>query len=460
MRPVGIRQKSAPAEQPGESRGGKRPNPSPDTFLCVADMLTNWAGNVTFSAREICKPASVDELRALVAGRRHIRAIGTGHSFNDIADTAHTLVSVARLPVEVELDRERSTATVSAGLRYGELATRLHASGYALGNLGSLPHISVAGACATGTHGSGQANGSLSSAVRGIEMVTADGDVVTLRRDIDEAFPGAVVALGRLGIVTKVTLDVVATFDVRQHVYDNLPADQLDEHFDEIVGAAYSVSLFTGWQGRGIDQVWLKEKIGDKIGADAVRAMPARWMGATLADGPRHPLPGMPAANCTRQLGEAGPWHERLPHFRLDFVPSSGDELQSEYLLPRENALAAIDALREVEHRIAAVLRVSEIRTVAADDLWLSPAYGRDTIAFHFTWMKDAAAVLPVLTAIEERLDPFGARPHWGKLFTTDPAALRHRYSRYADFESLVRRYDPAGKFGNAFTERLFPNTR
>ncbi|WP_069170164.1 FAD-binding protein [Streptomyces griseus] len=412
---------------------------------------TNWAGNISFGARRLHTPASVAELQDIVAAAGTVRALGTGHSFNTIADTTGDLVSVAGLPRSIEIDREAATATVSAGLRFGELTDTLHRSGFALHNLGSLPHISVAGACATGTHGSGVGNRSLAGAVRALELVTADGDVVTRQRG-DQDFAGAVVSLGALGVVTRVTLDLVPAFDVQQWVYEGLPRDEVIGRFDAVMSEAYSVSLFTGWRGDPVDQVWLKRRLT----GDGPLVAPRRWRGATLAGGPRHPVPGMPAGHCTQQ-GDAGPWHARLPHFRLEFTPSNGEELQSEYFVARSDAVAAYEALERIRGSFAPLLQIGEIRTVAADDLWLSPAQGGDAVAFHFTWVPDTAAVTPVLRKIEEALAPFGARPHWGKVFTTEPGRLRELYRYYADFEELMTRFDPTGTFRNDFLAHHFP---
>ncbi|MFF2728978.1 FAD-binding protein [Streptomyces sp. NPDC058008] len=413
---------------------------------------TNWAGNITFGAERLHTPASVAELQELVAAGTAVRALGTGHSFNTVADTRGTLISVAGLPRAVEIDSAARTATVSAGLRFGELTGTLHRSGFALHNLGSLPHISVAGACATGTHGSGVGNRALAGAVSALEMVTADGRIVSLKRG-DAGFAGAVVSLGALGVVTRLTLDLVPAFDVQQWVYEGLPAEQLLGRFDEVMSEAYSVSLFTGWHGGPVDQVWLKRRVED----DGPRTAPQRWHGATLAREPRHPVPGVAAGHCTQQHGVPGPWHARLPHFRLEFTPSNGEELQSEYFVARRDAVAAHEALDRIRHRFAPLLQIGEIRTVAADDLWLSPAQGRDSVAFHFTWVPDTEAVTPVLGAIEEALAPFGARPHWGKVFTTEPGTLRELYGHYADFERLTERFDPAGTFRNDFLAHHFP---
>ncbi|PGH42183.1 FAD-binding protein [Micromonospora sp. WMMA1996] len=403
---------------------------------------TNWAGNVRWSARDRHRPTSVDEVRRLVAGADRARAVGTGHSFNRLGDTAGTQITLAGLPPSVALDPDRRTVTVAAGVRYGDLATALHNQGYALRNLASLPHISVAGSVATATHGSGPANGNLATAVAALELVTADGDLLTVDRT-DPRFAGLVVNLGALGVVTRLTLDVVPTFAVRQFVRLGLPRAALDEALD----AAYSVSVFTGWRSDRFDQVWIKQ--------DADQAPPpADWLDTVAADTPRHPVPGMSPEHCTAQLGEAGPWHERLPHFRLGFTPSSGDELQSEWHVARADAAAALAALDPVAERIAAVLQVCELRTVAADELWLSPNFRRDTLAVHFTWVGDPVAVAPVLAEVEQRLAPFAPRPHWGKLFERDPAAA---YPRHGDFRALLREFDPDGKFRTPEMDVYFP---
>ena len=417
-----------------------------------APALTNWAGNVTFSAREVHRPDTVELVQQLVARSRKVRALGSGHSFSRVADTDGDLVSVAGLPVEVELDRAGRRARVGAGMRYGEMAQRLHAQGFAVHNLGSLPHIAVAGACATGTHGSGTGNGILATAVAQVEMVTADGDPVTLRRG-DDDFDGAVVALGSLGIVTALTLDVEPTFDVRQDVWEDLPWERLAADFDAVMTAGYSVSMWLSWTQPGVDHVWVKRRTDRSAGGDVLPP----WPGARAAVVDRHPVPGMPAENCTPQLGVPGPWHERLPHFRLAFTPSSGRELQSEYLVERGDAVAALQALRPLAGRIAPVLQVSEVRTIAADPLWLSPAQGRDTVGLHFTWVDDYPAVRPVLGEIEAALAPFSARPHWGKVFTTAPDVVRALFPRADEFVALRARMDPTAKFGNEFVDRYLP---
>ncbi len=420
----------------------------------LSGRRANWAGNIVYRASELAKPTDLAGLQAVVRDHPQVRAVGTGHSFNRIADTPGVLISLAGLPAEISIDAERAAATVPGGITYQELAPRLTAAGWALPTLASLPHLTVAGACATATHGSGDGHGNLATQVSAMQLVGPDGELRTLARHRDgDRFRGAVAGLGALGIVATLTLDLVPAFEVQQYVYQGLPAAMLRSHFDEIFGSGYSVSVFTGWQGTQHDQVWVKQRVG---GGGSWRPEP-RWMDATLADRPLHPIPGQPARFATEQLGVPGPWHARLPHFRAEFTPSAGAELQSEYLLPRQRAAAAFDALASLATVLAPVLQICEIRTVAPDDLWLSPSYQRDTVALHFTWIKDTAAVTPVVAAIDHLLAPLGARPHWAKLFATAPHAVRALYPRSADFQQLLRDLDPAGKFRNSFVARYFP---
>ncbi|MGD9956443.1 MAG: FAD-binding protein [Candidatus Nanopelagicales bacterium] len=411
-----------------------------------ADPLQNWARNITFAPSRIARPRSLDELREVVAGADRVRVLGTGHSFSPVADTDGVLVLLDAMPAVLDVDARTSTATVSAGTRWGELAPAVHEHGLALHNMGSLPHISVAGSASTGTHGSGTGLGCLATAVRSLDLVTADGEVRTFARG-DADFDGSVVALGALGVVVSLTLDLEPVYDIEQTVWDGVPFDVAAERFDDVMGSAYSVSLFTTWTGAGFEQVWVKRRVLDDP-ADLT------WTGARPADAPRHPVPGVSAEACTEQGGVAGPWFERLPHFRLEFTPSAGAELQTEYMVPRSQARQALEAVRRIADVVAPVLQISEIRTVAADRLWLSPCEGRDTVCIHFTWIDDAEAVAPAVRAVEHALAAYDARPHWGKVFSTDPAVVRGLYPRLADFEALRARLDPRRAFTNAFIDR------
>jgi alditol oxidase len=408
---------------------------------------TNWAGTYAYRAQRLHRPATVDELREVLAGAPRVRVLGSRHSFTDIADS-DALVSLDALPADVAVDRAAGTVSFSAALRYGDLAEALHAEGLALHNLASLPHISVAGSVATATHGSGDRAGNLATAVAALELVTSSGETVTAARG-DPDFDAMVVGLGALGAVTRITLDVEPAYDVRQRVFEGLTWDALFERFDAVSDAGDSVSVFTRW-GQTTDQVWVKSRV-----AGAPEEVRADLFGARAATVDRHPILGLDAVNCTPQLGVPGRWSDRLPHFRMGFTPSAGDEIQSEYVVPRRHAVAAIEALRGLAEAMRPVLQVAEIRTIAADRLWMSPQHGRDTVAVHFTWKREPDAVARVLAHVEAALAPFEARPHWGKLFLADAAAIAPLYERVPDFRRLAERLDPRGAFRNEWTERF-----
>ncbi|WP_045732589.1 FAD-binding protein [Pseudarthrobacter chlorophenolicus] len=409
--------------------------------------MKNWAGNLEYASSAVHRPGSVDQLAALVEAAPRVKALGSRHSFNRVGDTEGLHILLDGLPHSIEPDSERQTVRVSAGVSYGELCRALEQSGLAIHNLASLPHISVAGAIQTGTHGSGVNNQSLAGEVQSIELVRPSGEVLTLSRADGDDFLASVVGLGAMGVVTALELSTRPSFRMRQRVLENLPWDAALANFDALVSAAYSVSLFTTYTGDSVSQVWLK----------ALDAEPplAELFGATAATRPRHPLPDMSAENCTQQLDEAGPWLDRLPHFRHEFTPSNGEELQSEYILPLEHAPAAIEAVRTLAERMAPLLFISEIRTGAADEFWLSPFYRQQSVALHFTWKPLQADVEALLPELEDLLRPFGARPHWGKLFTPSRFDWEQLYPRFAGFRSLASAHDPEGKFRNALLDGI-----
>ncbi len=410
----------------------------------------NWAGNIIYGTTAIHRPNTVAQLQEIVARSSKLRVLGSRHSFNTIADCTDDLISLEHFDNTVSIDHVRHTATVNGGITYGQLALQLHRAGYALHNMASLPHISVAGAIATATHGSGDGNGNLATAVAALEIVKANGDVVVLSRESnEEQFLGAVVGLGGLGVVTKVTLNIQPAFAMQQEVYEYLPVAQLEAHFDEIASSAYSVSLFTDWQTDTVNEVWLKRRLP---GDEGIAVAPA-FFGATVAHKDVHPVLRLSAEPCTPQMGMPGPWHERLPHFKIDHIPASGDEVQTEYFVPRQHAVAAMRALAGLRDRMATLLWTSEVRTIAADALWMSPCYGQAGVGLHFSWHRDLPAVQKLLPLIEVALAPFEARPHWGKLFAMSPAHVQSLYRKLPDFRDLLRAFDPLGKFRNAFLD-------
>jgi xylitol oxidase len=410
----------------------------------------NWAGNHTYRAQRLHRPTTLEQMQEIVATAPRIRVLGSRHSFTDISDSAELISLEAVHPAAspragMDVDLEARTVSLGGGVKYGQLAEVLRDAGAALHNLASLPHISVAGAVATATHGSGVTNGNLATAVRAMEIVTSSGEVLRVSRG-DADFDGMVVGLGALGAVTRLTLDIEPAFEVEQRVFEGLAWSVLFEHFDEITACGYSVSLFTRW-GDDVEMVWVKTRT-DQGGApdgDLFGAVPA------IVD--RNPVVGLDPTFCTPQLGRPGLWSDRLPHFRMGFTPSAGDELQSEYLLPQRDAVAALEAVRSLAHRIRPLLLTCEIRTVAADRLWMSTAYDQASVALHFTWKPIPAAVADVLIHLERALSPFAARPHWGKVFRVDGAAIAPLYERHADFVRLTERLDPRGAFRNDWLE-------
>jgi len=413
--------------------------------------LINWAGNVEYGSERLYAATSLKDVQRFVKANHRFKVLGTRHCFNQIADTTEQFLSLGLQHDVVALDAQAKTATIESGMSYGQLCPYLDQHGFALRNLASLPHISVAGACSTATHGSGVKNGNLSTQVSGLELVTASGDVLKLTRDKDgDVFRAAVVGLGALGVITKLTLDLQPAFTMKQYVYENLPFDQLQQNFDAIEASAYSVSLFTDWQKRRMNEVWLKTRPDAKLRFEAE----PEFFGARLATQNLHPIAELSPENCTEQMGVPGPWYARLPHFRMGFTPSAGKELQSEYFVPHSQAVEAILAIDRLRDRIGPHLLISEIRTVAGDDLWMSMAYKQNSVAIHFTWKQDWPAVSKLLPAIERELAPFSPRPHWGKLFTMAPAQLRARYERLPEFVVLARKLDPRGKFRNPFLDR------
>jgi alditol oxidase len=416
----------------------------------ATEHRTNWAGNYTFHTDNLLQPKTVEDVQKAVVSCHKLKALGSRHSFNGIADSTQNQISLKQLDT-MKIDKNAHTVTVGAGVTYGQLCPWLDAQGYALHNLASLPHISVVGACATGTHGSGPHNGNLSTAVAGLEFVTADGKIITLSRQNDgDRFLGCVVNLGGLGVVTRVTLNVEPTFQMKQVVYENLSMDQLEHNTDTIFASGYSTSLFTDWQNHRITQVWIKSRVrpGDPS------TLAPQFYGATLQTQKLHPVAGHSAESCTDQFGIPGPWYERMPHFKMNFTPSSGKEIQSEYFVPREHGYQAMLAVEQLRDHITPHLYITELRTIAADDLWMSEAFKRDSMAIHFTWKPETDSVNRILPLIEAKLAPFDARPHWAKVFTMPPSRLQSLYTQLPAFRQLMQQHDPNGKFRNEYLDR------
>lgn len=412
-------------------------------------MATNWAGNYTYRAPHLRQASSIAEAQEMIAAASNLRVLGSRHSFNGIADSDETLLSLAALNRVLDIDAAKRRVTVEGGIRYGELAPVLQRHGLALANLASLPHISVSGAIATATHGSGSQTGNLATSVVAMDVITATGELAAFSRDADaDIFGGAVVNLGALGAIVRLTLKVEPTYQVRQNVYVGLSHDVLTTDFDAIFGSAKCVSVFTDWRGKATRAVWLKEVVDEN---SVLKATPPEFFSATAAVRNMHPLPDGNPVDSTEQLGTPGPWHERMPHFKIGFTPSNGAEIQAEYFMPREVAAKAVAAIRKHGERLAPILMISEVRTIAADDLWLSLGYRGPYFALLFTFKRDWSAIRRILPAIEADLAPLGAVPLWGKVSTMAPADVTKHYKRLGDFRDLVLSHDEQGKFRNDF---------
>ncbi|MEM7032023.1 MAG: FAD-binding protein [Chloroflexota bacterium] len=414
-------------------------------------LRQNWATNIQFQAEKYACPETLEQLQESVQVASKVRVIGTGHSFNDIADTDGTLISLSKLDKTVTFDHENQTATVPAGMTHVELVPILHQAGYALSNMASIPFVTVIGACVTATHGSGNQHGNLATQVAGLEIVNAAGEVVSVSRATHgERFNGMVVALGGLGVVTKVTLDVVPAFEMQQQIYLNMPLTTMEKQFDEIMAAGYSVSLFTHWRNKIVDKLWVKQVLP---GGQALPVPPTQFE-ATLAETDIGPAGTVPSDLLTTQHGVPGPWYERLPHFHIRGTMTGQDERQTEYFVARDKAVEALMVVESLSDQMATCLKVSEVRSVAADKLWLSTAYRQDCIGIHFSWYAKPEVVNRFLPILEAHLMPFQVRPHWGKMFTLPPDYVRAQYTRMSDFEALLAEFDPQGKFCNPYLAR------
>jgi xylitol oxidase len=408
--------------------------------------MQNWSKNVEFNDKSYLQPTSLAELQELIRTNPKVRARGTAHCFNEIANTSSVALNLAKMPKTIEVDAAKKSVRVAAGLTYGELAPLLHAQGWALSNMASLPHISIAGSISTGTHGSGIKNQNLANQVLSRDMVTAEGEVRHINR-ANPAFNALVIGLGLGGIVYAYELRIEESFQIRQVVYPEIPLDILQRNFDSIMGSAYSVSYFTDWSSSQVGNLWCKFRDGEVI--------PESIGGCAQADKKFHPIPSVDPVACTEQLGATGDWYDRLSHFKLEFTPSVGEEIQTEFFVDRKNASAAIEAVSQLGAEISPLLWITELRTIAADNIWLSGAFERDTLAIHFTWKKEDA-IYPVIEKVEAALRPFNYRPHWGKVFTADAQYLKSVYPKINEFKALVEALDPTSKFENSFTRSIF----
>ncbi len=411
----------------------------------------NWATNIQFQAQRFEMPTTIEQLQEIIHFSSKVRVVGAGHSFNDIADTSGTLLSLFGLNKQVDIDRDNQSATIQGGMTYIDIAPLLDKAGFALANLSSTPHTTVIGACMTGTHGSGDHNKILADQVSALEIVNAEGELLQLSRERHgEQFNGMVVALGGLGVVTKVTLDLVPSYQMQHEIYRNLPQANMESRFDEIMGDAYSVSLGTRWQDNLVNLVLKRRKLEN---GEPIPVEPS-FLESTLIGTELFANYAMDRITF-RENGVAGPWYERLPFFNIRGEIMGENERQSEYFVHRDDAIDALTAVSALSDQMASFIKITEIRTMAADNIWLSPAYEQDSVGIHFSWLPDHQALDQFLPVLEKALAPFNPRPHWGKMFTLPAEAVRKCYPKIQKFESLVAEFDPEGKFKNDYLNQF-----
>lgn len=408
-------------------------------------LLMNWSENFTFEATGVERPKTIAQLQDVVAAAPRAKAVGTRHCFTRIADSpGGVLVDTSGLDVGVTVDHDTMTATVPAGWSYSKIVAELEAQGVALPNLASLPHVSIAGATATGTHGSGDTNQVMAACMSGIELVDGEGEL----RTIDSGHPdlkALSVGLGAFGIFTTLTVDVEPSYLVQGAYFRETSWQNLLDNLDDVMASAYSVNLHAAYSDTNVRGIWSKYRLEGSEPLD----LPDELFGMTRVEGQL-----TPGKNTI--INEPGPWSERLAHFTPESAPSAeGDELQTEYFVDRKHGAAAINALRKMGADLDPHLHGTEIRTVASDDLWLSPCYRRETLSLGMTWRKHEPEVRALLPRMEEALAPFEARPHWAKLFAYDRSALLDQFEHLDATLTLAESYDPNGTFNNPYLERI-----
>ena len=423
---------------------------------------TNWAGIQTCSPAAVEHPANDAELARLVktasSAGHPVKVVGAGHSFTDIACTNGYQVHLDRYNRVILADRETQRVRVQAGITLQKLNLELDQHGLALPNLGDIAYQSVAGAISTATHGTGIRLGGLATQVAGLELITADGSVISCSADEEpEVFNAARVGLGALGILSTVTLQAVPAFNLRV-VNQPMPLDALLENIDEHVESNDHFEFFWVPHTR-----WALTKRNNRT--DQPLAPRPRWQelrddylmenvafGAVCRMGRRFP-------SLIPRLATALPGSGRVEYvdksYKVFASPRWVHFSEMEYSIPRE---AAVDVIRRIRSFVeTSGLHISfpvEVRFTAPDDIYLSTANGSERcyIAVH---VYQGMPYEQYFRGVERIMDSVGGRPHWGKLHFQTAETLAPRYPDWDKFQAVRRRLDPEGRFANAYTDRV-----
>ncbi|KAI1700234.1 d-arabinono-1,4-lactone oxidase domain-containing protein [Ditylenchus destructor] len=370
---------------------------SGQTLLDPAPIrLHNWGNNFRFSTQNIQYPTSVEEVQQIVRNANKLRVVGTRHSFSKIADSPNTMLSTLALKNIIGFDPTVPSITVQAGITYTDLNPFLPNYG---------PN--------------------------------------------DPELKAIAVGLGAFGVITQVELEVEPTFNLTNYVFVNMPEQDIYDHFDEIENLGYSVQLFTDFSTPGVwDQVWVWVRSDENSNVGNMQNL----YGATRTHEQVTAIEALPPTYLMEQ-GKEQPWYYGLVDYHLGLSGFDGAEIQSEYFMPYENAIPAIQAVSNFSDLIAPRVYTMLIRTIKGDDLWMSESFNETTVAIHFTWKPNMTAVMEVLPQIEQALLPYGARPHWGKVFAQGPETYLHRYPKLNQWKQLAETLDPTHKFRNKFLE-------
>ncbi len=407
--------------------------------MASATTWTNWAGNQSCAPARIVRPRDEHEIavavRSAVDDGLGVRVLGTGHSFSPVIGTDGALLDLSALSGVVAVDADRSTVTALPATTVGMFGDPLWDLGFALHNQGDIATQQIAGAVATGTHGSGVELAGLSGMVRAMRLITAGGDVLEIGADQPELLHAAQVAIGMLGVIARIELEVVPAHRLAERI-EHMPYSEVITRWDELTGSHRHFSFF-----------WLPSEqsaalygLTTPAGTTLTDTCYVKIYDLAEPDRPDDPTPGRRVDRSYRI-------------YPMEFEPNFHE---LEYFVPFDRAVDAVAAMRELMlGSLPDSVFPMEVRTTAADEAYLSPAYGTPTVVISVSGVP-GTAYEPYLRAVDETLRPFSPRVHWGKLHFLTRDQLLQRYPAAGDFIETRRRLDPGGVFLNDHLRPLF----